>query len=187
MRSIMTTVLLKTSPYWAVAGNENAVKFTPLGFPAIVYGGQINIGTIDDYPAGANPLVPFQVAVMDASGPGGTPGLGIDTVTVTPAGYGWVDFSTPPITVNSGSFYLVMIQGGNAPNAAGVAVDETAPQLRSYARFATGGGPWVPASGNFMIRAILSGTGGPLDLDIMQPPFIKHGQANLNAIYQNPV
>ena len=79
-----------------------------------------------------------------------------------------------------------MIQGGNSPNAAGVAVDETAPQLRSYARFATGGGPWVPASGNFMIRAILSGTGGPLDLDIMQPPFI-NGQANLNAIYQNPV
>ena len=58
-----------------------------------------------------------------------------------------------------------MIQGGNAPDAAGIAVDETAPQLRSYARFVTGSGPWVPAGGNFMMRALINGSGGPLLLD----------------------
>ena len=151
---------------WAVAGNQNAVKFTPVGYPATVYGGSVNIGTIDDYPAGSNPLVPFEVAVYDASGTGGTPGVALDTTTVTPAGFGWVYFNlASPITVTSGSFYLVMIQGGNAPDAAGIAVDETAPQLRSYARFVTGSGPWVPASGNFMLRALINGSGGPLLLD----------------------
>jgi hypothetical protein len=67
--------------------------------------------------------------------------------------YGWVNFLFPsPVTINSGSFYLVMIQGGNAPDAAGIAVDETAPQLRSWAKFETGSGPWIPAGGNFLMK-----------------------------------
>jgi hypothetical protein len=150
---------------WAVSGNQNAVKFTPVGYPATVYGGKVNIGTINDYPAGSNPLVPFKMAVYDDDGAGGLPGTALDTVDVTPTAFGWVEFTLPSITVTSGSFYLVMIQGGNAPDAAGIAVDETNSQLHSYARFVTGSGPWVPASGNFLMRALVTGSGGPLLLD----------------------
>lgn len=149
---------------WANQGNMNAVKFTPVAYPAKVVGAQVNIGTSSNYPAGANPLVPFQFAVYDASGPGGTPGTMIggpfDVATVT---YGFNELTFPtPVTVNSGNFYVVMIQGGNAPNAAGILVDTTVQNLRSYSKFVTGGAPWIPANGNFLMRAIVNGAGGPL-------------------------
>ncbi len=149
---------------WATEGNMNAVKFTPLGYPVTVTGGKINIGSSANYPAGSTPFVPFQVAVYDASGSGGTPGVSIaGPVDVLPSDFGWVNFSIPsaPI-INDGNFYLVMIQGGNAPNAAGLAIDETYPQLRSYSHFVTTGSyPWIPGAGNFMIRALVNGPGGP--------------------------
>ena len=69
------------------------------------------------------------------------------------------------MVITSGDYYLVMIQGGNSPNAAGVAIDETDPQLRSFSRFVTGGGPWITGPGNYMLRAVMSGPGGPLLLD----------------------
>ena len=151
---------------WAMAGNMNAVKFTPLGFPINIFGGKVHIGDINNYPSGSNPLVPFQMAIYDDSGPMGYPGEQIgDAIDVSPSKYGWVDFSFPAVPIASGNFYLVMIQGGNAPNAAGICIDETDPQLRSYARFVTGSAPWVPASGNFMLRALVKGEGGPLVLD----------------------
>jgi len=62
---------------WAVQGNMNAVKFTPLAYPVTVTGGKINIGTSANYPAGSTPFVPFQVSVYDASGVGGKPGIKI--------------------------------------------------------------------------------------------------------------
>ena len=160
---------------WATGGNQNAVKFTPVGYPATVIGGKVNIGMVDDYPSGANPLVPFKMAIYDDDGTGGLPGTAIDTMDVTPTALGWVSFTFPaPVTVNSGSFYLVMIQGGNFPDAAGIKIDETAPpSLRSYARFVTGGGPWIPASGDFLMRAIVNGPGGPLDVDLLEPKFVE--------------
>jgi len=149
---------------WAVQGNMNALKFTPLGYPVTVTGGKINIGTSANYPSGSTPFVPFQVSVYDASGTGGTPGVKIaGPVDIIPSDFGWVDFSIPsPPVISSGDFFLVMTQGGNAPNAAGLAIDETFPQYRSYSRFVTSGSaPWVPANGNFMIRATVNGPGGP--------------------------
>lgn len=149
---------------WSQQGNLNAVRFTPVGYPASVTGGKLNIGTSANYPGGSTPLVPFQVSVYDASGAGGTPGIKIaGPVDVIPSDFGWVDFSIPSAPViNSGNFFLVMAQGGNAPNACGLAIDETFPQFRSYARFVTSGSsPWVPASGNFMMRAVINGPGGP--------------------------
>jgi hypothetical protein len=149
---------------WATQGNMDAVKFTPISYPAKVTGAQVNIGTALNYPAGANPLVPFQFAVYDATGAGGTPGTMIggpfDVATVQ-YGFNTLMFPTP-VTVNSGNFYVVMIQGGNSPNAAGVLIDTTTQSLRSYAKFVTGSGPWVPGNGNFLIRAIVNGAGGPL-------------------------
>jgi hypothetical protein len=169
---------------WAIAGNLNAVKFTPVGYPALVLGGKVNIGTVNNYPAGSNPLVPFQIAVYDASGTGGLPGVALDTFDVIPTAFGWVNFTFPTaVTITSGSFYLVMIQGGNAPDAAGIAIDETNPQLRSYAKFQTGGGPWVPAGGNFLLRALMNGSGGPLLLD-GSDAMITSGNAD-GAIYQH--
>lgn len=149
---------------WSLGGNMNAVKFTPLGYPVTVTGGKINIGTLANYPPGSTPLVPFQVSVYDASGSGGVPGVKIaGPVDVIPTNFGWVvfSFSSGPV-INSGNFYLVMTQGGNAPNAAGLAIDETSLQYRSYSKQVTSGATsWVSSSGNFMIRALVYGSGGP--------------------------
>lgn len=149
---------------WGTQGNMNAVKFVPAGYPAKIKGGMVHIGSAANYQPGSNPLVPFQVMVCDASGPGGTPGNSLaGPFTVTPQDFGWVSFEFPAAaTIYTGAFYLVMIQGGAAPNAAGLAIDETTPQFRSYAKFVAGGGPWYPAGGNFMIRALCHGPGGPM-------------------------
>ncbi len=150
---------------WATQGNMNGVRFSPPGYPAQIRGGSVNLGTSSNYPPGSNPLVPFQVAVFDATGPSGLPGTMIGgPFDIVPTHYGWFEFTFPvTVTVTSGNFYLVMIQGGNAPDAAGLAVDLTYPQFRSVQRFIAGGGPWVPAGGNFMLRAVVEGPGGPVD------------------------
>ena len=155
---------------WAQQGNINAVRFTPLAWPINVKGGMIHIGNPSNYPPGSNPLVPFQVAVYNASGPGGMPGTIIaGPFDVIPASFGWIEFNFPTtVTIPAGSFYLAMIQGGNSPNACGLAVDETTPAFRSASRFFTGGGPWIPASGNFMIRVVVEGSGGPAT-DLLVP------------------
>lgn len=151
---------------WSQAGNMNAVKFTPVGYPALVKGCKINIGNASNYPAGSNPLVPFQVIILDGNGMGGTPGNVIaGPFDVIPAALGWIDFTFPtPVSLAGGNFFIAMIQGGNAPNAAGLAIDITFPQYRSYFKATTGNNSWVPAAGNFMIRALVSGPGGPLEL-----------------------
>ena len=166
---------------WASAGNMNALKFTPITGGALVMAGRVNIGDAANYAAGTDPtlLAPFQMAVYDATGTGGTPGAQIGSpIDVIPASFGWNTFTFPtPISV-TGTFYLVMIQGGTPPNAAGLGVDETTNNLRSYSRFVTGSGPWLPASGNYMIRAVVTGQGGPLDIDAMAPK---------SAITTNPI
>ncbi|MEJ5304236.1 MAG: carboxypeptidase regulatory-like domain-containing protein [Bacteroidales bacterium] len=150
---------------WAVAGNINALKFTPINsYPLQVTGGKVNIGD-GSYPSGAN-LQSFTMAVYKDDGPLGYPGTELATVDVTPTHYGWVEFTFPtPVTITSGNFYLGMIQGGNYPNCVPIAIDETNPSMRSYSRFVTGNAPWVLAGYNdFMIRATVYGAGGPLDL-----------------------
>jgi len=148
---------------WPLAGNMNALKFTPLAYPATIQGGSVNIGKVSDYLPGSNPLVPFHVAIMAANGPGGVPGsLLAGPVQVTPAAFGWIDFTLPSsLVITSGDFFIVMIQGSNAPDAAGLAVDVTIPHYRSYSRNVAGNGDWQMAYGNFMIRARLNGQGGP--------------------------
>ncbi len=149
---------------WSAQGNMNALRFTPPGYPARVTGGLIHIGTWANYPLGSNPLVSFQVRLFDATGPSGCPGNSLsEPVTVTPAAPGWIEFTLPsPVGIGSGSFYIAMVQGGNAPQAAGIAIDESTPQWRSWSRFVTGGSAWFPAGGNFMIRARCDGPGGPV-------------------------
>ena len=148
---------------WAQSGNMSALKLTPLDYPANILGGSVNIGQASDYPPGSNPFQPFQIIIMDASGSGGSPGsILAGPLDVTPSGFGWVVFTLPSaVTITAGDFFIVMVQGGNAPDAAGLAVDMTNPGFRSYSRFMSGSGDWLPASGNFMIRALVSGPGGP--------------------------
>ena len=97
-------------------------------------------------------------------GPEEHPGVLIaGPVNVVPSDFGWVDFSVPsqPV-INSGNFYLVMIQGGNAPNAAGLAIDQTNPAIQKlFTSRHSGPFPWIPAAGNFMMRAMVNGPGGP--------------------------
>jgi len=157
--------ILDITTVWAQGGNMNGVKFTGLNNPVTLYGGSVNIGSVDDYPAGTTiaTVAPFQMQVYDATGTGGAPGVAIgDPIDIAPANFGWNEFTIPNHSF-TGNFYLVMIQGGNADVAARLGVDNTASQLRSWSRFVTGSGPWLPADGNFMIRAKVIGTGGPLD------------------------
>ncbi|NQV01085.1 MAG: carboxypeptidase regulatory-like domain-containing protein [Bacteroidia bacterium] len=161
---------------WALQGNMNAVRFTPVAFPVTLKGGSVHLGDTSDYHTGSNPLVPFQVEVYDATGSLGMPGNKIaGPFDVIPTKFGWNEFTFPtPVSLPGGDFYLVMIQGGNAPNASGLAIDETAIQLRSVSRFITGGAPWMPAGGNFMMRALLHGPGGPVDADILSESLIEY-------------
>ena len=177
---IRISFLLPTGPYeviyddgiqddftvWANQGNMNAVRFTPVGYPAILTGGSVHIGNPGNYTPGCTPLVPFQIIIFDATGANNSPGNLIGgPFDVIPTALGWVEFQlSSPVTIGSGNFYIAMVQGGNSPNASGLAIDQTNPQYRSYSRFITGGMPWMPAQGNFMMRAVINGPGGPLNM-----------------------
>ncbi len=174
---------------WATANNLNALKITPLAWPAKLIGGKVNLGTAANYPSNALPLAKFMMMAYKADGAGGLPGTKIDSVEVTPTGFGWANFSfNVPITITSGDFYLVMKQGGIPPHAAGIGVDLTNTQLRSYSKFVTGGAPWIPAAGNFMMRAIMQGTGGPMlsDNPTANKNLITAGTPK-GLIYETPV
>ena len=155
---------------WPLGGNYNAVKYTPASYPCMITGGNINIGEQSDYPAGSYPLSPMQILIFDASGPGGTPGVQIGgPFDFTPYTFGWNNFNFYPyIAISSGSFYLVQKQGEDAPNAAGVALDNTTNQLGSYMKTMPSG-TWTQAAGNFMMRAIVFGPGGPVPLMASHP------------------
>ncbi|MEI6435459.1 MAG: T9SS type A sorting domain-containing protein, partial [Bacteroidota bacterium] len=158
-------------------------------WPSKLIGGKVNLGIAANYPSNALPLTAFTMLACKADGAGGLPGTIIDSVMVTPYGFGWADFSfASPITINSGDFYLVMKQGGIPPHAAGIGFDVTTNKFRSYSCFVTGGAPWVPESGNFMIRAIIQGAGGPLlgDNSTGNKELITASSVE-GLIYQSPV
>ena len=172
---------------WATQNNLNGVKFTAPSYPAIVVGGKVNVGKAANYATPPPTRPPFKMYVYDATGPNGTPGAIIATSgdIVPTVNLGWCDFTfTSPVTIPSGNFFIVMKQSGNAPNAYGLAIDTANSQYRSYSQYATGGGPWVPAAGNFMIRAICQGQGGPLHL--ANKMFI-NTQPVPGAIYESPL
>jgi hypothetical protein len=149
---------------WNAEGNINALRFTPIAYPVEIIGGAIHIGDGTYPPAQTIPNT-FEVAIynQDAS-PFGWPDQELARFDVNRGGeFGWITFELPEsITLESGDFYIGMIQVGNFPNTIGIAVDETDPVMRSYSKFESGGGPWTFSGYNdFMIRAIVSGPGGP--------------------------
>jgi hypothetical protein len=168
---------------WIEPGNINALKFTPVSYPAQLMIAQINIydGT---WPPG-NILTPFDVAVYKDNGPGGLPGTQLGQIRVTPFDYNWVEVNLADlnIMIQSGSFYIGMIQGGSYPDCAPIAIDESNPVYRSYSLNRTGGGSWEPAAyADFMMRAYMySETDGLNVLDYtseatkvtIKPPTVK--------------
>ncbi len=146
---------------WQLAGNLNAVKFTPVGYPATVVGGLFYVGD-GSFPAGGNIIgATFTARVLDDDGANGLPGTDLsgDGVVATVTAPGWVTVTGLNVTIASGSFYLAMEQGTNEPNCAPIGVDESQPKAyKSYSKFATAGGDWVlSAYQDFMIHAIVSG------------------------------
>ena len=144
--------------------NMNAMKFTPIGYPAIVKKFYVNIGTAANYPAGSNAFSPVQFAIYNETSTG-LPGVQLAApTTITPLAYGWTEWNfTSNVTIPSGDFFIVMIQLGTSSVSPGIAIDTTAQQMRSYSKF--GNNPWMPGPGNYMIRAVVNGSGGPLMLD----------------------
>jgi len=145
---------------WQTEGSYNALKFTPDGYPCTIHYGSINIGD-GSYPAGGDVLQEFTIAVFDDDGEDGMPGTKLAEVDITPTVVGWIlwDISDRPVVIPSGDFYVAMEQGGNFPNCAPIAVDETNPVFRSYQKYGTGA--WFASAYNdFMIRAVVSSPGG---------------------------
>ncbi len=142
---------------WATGLNENAVKFTPLGYPATIIGGRLFVGD-GTFPA-ANWLgSDFAMLVYDDDGQDGMPGTVLDSVQVVVNNYGWLEFWTNgTATITDGDFYLSMLQFYPAPNTAPLGVDlETPTANRSYSKMA--GIEWaLSVYQDFMIRAYVAG------------------------------
>ncbi|MBK6344597.1 MAG: carboxypeptidase regulatory-like domain-containing protein [Bacteroidales bacterium] len=150
---------------WALPGNVNAVKFTPAGYPAHIYGGRIFVGD-GTFPNNNTGFIgtTFGAVVYAADGANGLPGTTLDSISVTVNNLGWVDFTGLDAVVASGSFYLGMVQGAVSPNCAPVGIDQTLPTVyRSYSRNVGTGGNWgLSPYQDMMIRAFMS---GPVDSD----------------------
>jgi hypothetical protein len=173
---------------WSQAGGINALRFTPIAHPVQIIAGSIHIGD-GSYPPTQNLPNTFEVAIysQDAS-PFGWPDEELARFDVTRDGnVGWISFELPePVTITSGDFYIGMIQAGNFPNTVGIAIDETDPVNRSYAKFATG--PWTLAGfQDFMIRAVVSGSGGPWGGILAgEPQFVEPVRHHREALSMSP-
>ncbi|MBU2650812.1 MAG: carboxypeptidase regulatory-like domain-containing protein [Bacteroidetes bacterium] len=143
---------------WAQAGGENAVKFTPAGYPATVLGGMVFIGD-GSFPAGEWMGSAFSVMLYDDDGPDGYPGTLLDEVTVTVENFDWVEFWELEATLAEGDFYLSMRQDQPHP-APPLGVDYSFPvAYRSYSRMPGDFWYFSPYQ-DFMIRAYVEGPSG---------------------------
>ncbi|MBV5346832.1 carboxypeptidase regulatory-like domain-containing protein, partial [bacterium] len=95
---------------WAVAGNMNAVKFTPKGYPAHVVGAKLFVGDGSFPDGGVIDGAAFDVAVYNADA-SGMPGEVLSTVAATVTNLGWVNVTGLDATIASGDFFIVMVQG----------------------------------------------------------------------------
>ncbi len=142
---------------WNTSGSENAVLFTPAGYPANVFGGRVFVGD-GIYPPGGWLGTDFAMIVYDDDGTDGMPGTMLDSVHVTVNNYGWVEFFGLDVTLEEGEFYLSMLQL-TAPPAAPIGIDLQVPtSYRSYQN-AAGGLGWVLSPyQDFMMRAYIDGS-----------------------------
>ncbi|MFO8128445.1 MAG: carboxypeptidase-like regulatory domain-containing protein, partial [Bacteroidales bacterium] len=142
---------------WATAGNENAVKFTPLGYPATVVGGRLYVGD-GSFPDGTWLNTEVAVLVYDDDGTGGMPGTMVDSIAALIDNFGWVDFWGLSSTFDDGDFYISMRQLNPAPNSPPLGVDYDPPTVyRSYSKLATAAEWTLSVYQDFMIRAYVEG------------------------------
>jgi primosomal replication protein N len=143
---------------WQLPGNMNAVKFTPKGYPAHVVGAKLFVGD-GSFPAGGVVNgAEFGVAVYSADA-NGMPGMMLDSVPASVTNFGWVNVTGLNALVNTGDFFIVMIQGSMSPDCAPIGVDETQPKaFKSYSRNVGTNSPWVLSPyQDFMMHAVVSG------------------------------
>ena len=164
---------------WDYAGNMNAVKFTPAGYPCEVMGGAVNIYD-GSWPSG-NTLAPFQIAILDDNGVDGMPGQVLATMDVMPGSNGWVDaILDEPVVINDGEFYIAMIQGGDYPDCAPIAIDNSSTEPRSYSRYVTNNEPWRNSDfTNFMMRAYVYNEADNRELEKYEVYRLLQGQEEL--------
>ncbi len=136
---------------WDYGGNQNALRFSPAGYPCKVFGGRVHIGD-GSYPSGNN-LQPFKMFLALADGE--NPGSLIDSIYIQPTNHNWIDFTfNQEVFINQGDFYLIMQQMGNYPNCTPIAIDTTSGANRSYSRNLLNGEDWqLSTYQDFMMRA----------------------------------
>jgi len=143
---------------WTEPGNAVAVKFTPVGYPATIIGGRINVGD-GSFPVGANFIgTQMAVGIMDDDGVNNMPGTVLDSFLIDITNYGWVEFyDYMNTTITDGDFYIVSWQLGFSTNSAPIAVDTDPPTVyRSYVKL--GNDPWsISPYQDFMMRAYVHG------------------------------
>ena len=143
---------------WQAPGSQNAVKFTPSGYPATVIGGRFYVGD-GSFP---EPFLgtEFGIVIYAADGTNGLPGTMLDSSGVTVNNYGWVSVDWMNAEITEGDFYVAMLQTAPAPHSAPLGVDMTNPTYyKSYSKIQ--GNPWsLSAYQDFMIRAWVNGPEG---------------------------
>jgi len=136
---------------WASPYNENAVRISPEGYPAQLTGGSVFVGD-GSFPNAYWIGSKFSVLVYDEDNTG-FPGTLLDSIITTADQYYWVDFSGLNAEIDSGDFFLSMMQINPMPDCAPLGIDESLPlENRSYSRPI--GGDWsLSVQQDFMIRA----------------------------------
>jgi len=148
---------------WADPFNENAVKFTPLGYPFSIFGGRLYVGD-GTFPTGTWLNTEFAILIYDDDGDNGLPGTLLDSMTVIVQNFEWIKFWSDTISMTEGDFYISMMQLAAAPDSPPLGVDYTTPLAhRSYSRIQ--GNDWqLSPYQDFMIRAYVT---GPSDSDLV--------------------
>lgn len=137
------------------AGDMNAVRFTPGGYPATITGAKL---FIDNVPGGNCVGSTMIVKVYSASA-SGFPLIMLDSIQVTILQLGWIQVNGLNATVNSGDFLIVMQQNAPLLNCPSLGIDSSAPTAnKSYFSIASLGNIWMQYDNqDFMIRALVYG------------------------------
>ena len=172
---------------WNDAGGENAVKFTPAGYPANIFGGRVFVGD-GLFPAAPWLGTEFAILIYGDDGTG-LPGDVLDSIGVTVNNYGWVEFSGLDVTLEEGDFFMSMLQLNFAPNTAPIGIDNSFPlAYRSYQRSALMPGWQVSVYQDFMMRAYIEGSQTDLateGTELVRIPKVDREKANKHFISAN--
>ncbi|RLD53107.1 MAG: hypothetical protein DRI97_13825, partial [Bacteroidetes bacterium] len=142
---------------WEEIYGEHAVKYTPSSYPVHITGGSFYVGR-GVYPVGNWLNSTVAILVYDEEEYNcGVPGNVLDSIVVTVANYEWVEFSGLDVEIESGSFFISVMQLDSMPDTPPIGIDNSIPYLsKSFSR--RGGGQWRSAiyeHRNFMIRALV--------------------------------